>query len=897
MKFACVLIFMFGVWLSGQAQMADWLHDSNLPHSIRTVATDIHGDIYIGGGDLHHPPSVDSVQFELNGIRHMFRHPNLNQLEDWGYVSKVSPKGELLWTRFLFSHGFMYCAGLETDHNGDVLLKGDFMDSLMIGNDTMIRSTGNQRSQSFVARFDAQGQFKWIHLLPVVTQSFLEYQRPVISDQGNSFTIHGFPKQSHLIKLNRQGAVIQRDTAPQFYAYSAFAIDDQENIYCALQPNGRSPNFLINKVTPGGKSQFLAPVDSSSKWMVKRMVTDSVSNIYVYGYFSSPVFKIGTDSITIFRPITFNQRFIAKLDSSGNTLWLKKIATTNAGTLYTDHGFGDMIKGPDHRLLISGDFLGRIQYDQLDHKYVPTSGLERHLFLLFIDLSGNLVRHKIVSGPSHNYSTSLAAGRHDAYYLGGYTPTDSLLCDHLSVNSSGGFLLKIIDGSNLISGIVYQDVNANGQPDQGDIYFNDQVIEVNGLYRSFTDSKGKYHIYVPNGNYTINYPLVPRYFQGSPTSHNAIFNLGKEVDTANDFVLSSTAQVNDLSILITPHGAIRPGFQTHYTLTAANKGSTTLNTDVTVEYDSLLSFVSAASTVSHPSNHSFVWPAGVMNPLAEKSLLFQQKLASNAVLSSVKCHEAEITPLANDTTPLDNADSLCQVVVGSYDPNDKQVAPAGPVTTKFVQDQQWLDYTIRFQNTGTDTAFTVRIIDTLSDMLDIATFETIASSHAYDMTLENDRIVEWTFRNINLVDSGRSYIESQGFVRYQVKPRKDLQEGDKITNSASIYFDFNEPIVTNTVETLIDDDGVSVEEIQMTPARLVVYPNPTRDIIYLNGQSVPPGPYEIVVYDVAGREVLTTNAQLGREDLALNVGGLRKGLYLLSIKGEVQLEGVKFNKE
>jgi len=63
--------------------------------------------------------------------------------------------------------------------------------------------------------------------------------------------------------------------------------------------------------------------------------------------------------------------------------------------------------------------------------------------------------------------------------------------------------------------------------------------------------------------------------------------------------------------------------------------------------------------------------------------------------------------------------------------------------------------------------------------------------------------VAFDFININLPDSTTDLAGSQGYVSYRVKSMANLPMGTAIENTASIYFDFNTPVVTNTVSNLI----------------------------------------------------------------------------------------------
>ena len=143
--------------------------------------------------------------------------------------------------------------------------------------------------------------------------------------------------------------------------------------------------------------------------------------------------------------------------------------------------------------------------------------------------------------------------------------------------------------------------------------------------------------------------------------------------------------------------------------------------------------------------------------------------------------------------------SFCLENIGSYDPNDKAATPVGNGPEHFISSDQKLDYKIRFQNTGTDTAFTVVIRDTITDRLDMNTFQAGLSSHNYELSIEEDSIVVFTFNNILLPDSTVNWTESNGYVGYNIEEVDNNLPGTRIENSASIYFDFNSPIHTNTV--------------------------------------------------------------------------------------------------
>ncbi len=172
----------------------------------------------------------------------------------------------------------------------------------------------------------------------------------------------------------------------------------------------------------------------------------------------------------------------------------------------------------------------------------------------------------------------------------------------------------------------------------------------------------------------------------------------------------------------------------------------------------------------------------------------------------------------------------CTENIGGCDPNGKYAYPTGVKDEHFIEQNKDIEYIIRFQNTGTDTAFNVLIRDTLSPFLDVASVRPGASSHPYDFEIYGQGILRFTFPNIQLPDSTENEPASNGYVTFRVSQNHDVPLGSVIENSAGIYFDFNEPVITNTVFHTIGEDFLdevnAINAIDLENGQLRVYPNP-----------------------------------------------------------------------
>lgn len=171
---------------------------------------------------------------------------------------------------------------------------------------------------------------------------------------------------------------------------------------------------------------------------------------------------------------------------------------------------------------------------------------------------------------------------------------------------------------------------------------------------------------------------------------------------------------------------------------------------------------------------------------------------------------ANWTPNLVNTMPLDDADPVvdiyCGLVTGSYDPNDKTGYPLGIGPDHWISPNGKLDYVIRFQNTGTDTAFTIVVRDTLDMDLNIYSVNSGVASNPYSFRMYGPRVLEWTFNNILLPDSTTDEPGSHGFVTFSVNQMPNLPDGTEINNVVGIYFDYNDPIITNTTSHIIMRD-------------------------------------------------------------------------------------------
>ncbi len=248
----------------------------------------------------------------------------------------------------------------------------------------------------------------------------------------------------------------------------------------------------------------------------------------------------------------------------------------------------------------------------------------------------------------------------------------------------------------------------------------------------------------------------------------------------------------------------------------------------------------------------------------------------------------------------------CLPIIDSFDPNDKAVSPQGVTDEKYTSTGEALDYVIRFQNTGTDVAYRVVVVDTLSEHLDISTLRVGAVSHAYKMTVtgKGRPVLTFTFDNIMLPDSNANEPKSHGLIQFGIKPKADLPAKTRVENFADIFFDYNEPVRTNTTRnTIYDVPPVVVEAVRLDRsivqggvatgvepvlASLVrVFPNPTPGKVVVVMPAGFGASVQIGVYDALGRAVCTRSASLpatGERKVELDLSAQPAGVFVLKLQ-------------
>ncbi len=484
---------------------------------------------------------------------------------------------------------------------------------------------------------------------------------------------------------------------------------------------------------------------------------------------------------------------------------------------------------------------------------------------------------------------------------------DALSVDQLNnlwiTPNYGGLIVHNDGGVSGISGMVYYDANNNNLFDFNEQKLPNQIINVTStVYNSITNSLGNYQCPVLNtGSYSA------KLIQNSPYINNVnpdsiVFNISSSSSVLQNqnFGLQLQSNINDISIDLTAMSAPRPGFQYTCNLTVSNVGSLpSTNILAKLKYDNNLIFDSTSYPFLSHIGDSIIWAIDSLNLFENKSIRVYFTVPANvSLLGSSLQNIGHVLDQNIDIDTNNNSYTFQDIVIGAYDPNDKHGVPLGDgILGEIPSNTPEIIYTIRFQNTGTAEAVNVLLKDTISGNLDLTSIRMISSSHPYSAQINNGGVLWWNFNNINLPDSNSNEPGSQGYIKYAIKLKDNLNNGTQIKNRAHIYFDFNPAIVTNqslhTINDLITSKGINLENNQINYA---LYPNPANDALNIatvlqNGHH-----YALNIFDVCGKQVYT-NSSIGQNNYKLNMNQLVDGIYYFQFKSNDKIEYQKVVKQ
>lgn len=362
-----------------------------------------------------------------------------------------------------------------------------------------------------------------------------------------------------------------------------------------------------------------------------------------------------------------------------------------------------------------------------------------------------------------------------------------------------------------VTGEVYFDSDQSGYREAGEPSL--------AMMQVLTNPSNAFTYTYANGTYIINFGNPPglwfEVFTTLPpywniTSDSLLFHVYVDSTTAYqdslDFGLFPTAIVDTLNIELVGAQPVCNEIVTYW-VDVQNIGTTLPSGIINLKLDPWVSFLTAEVVPDSIIGQNIYWHY-------DSLFYFDHNLIGIHVQMPDFTHMGDTLSSFLNAGVLDSfgnlvfstSDTLAEVLVCAYDPNDKIATPEGLGISGFIfEDTPFLEYTIRFQNTGTDTATNVVIKDQLDNNLNWTSLLPLASSSPMQVNVNATGLISFEFNGIELPDSNVNEPASHGFVKYRINLDANPAPGTVIQNTAEIYFDLNPAVMTNTkINTIYD---------------------------------------------------------------------------------------------
>lgn len=360
------------------------------------------------------------------------------------FISKYDPSGNLIWTRESSGASVSQVSAIKTDAENNIIVAGAYYNSTIVFDTVSLPNQGSW--DMFLLKYDINGNLRWA-------------QRAGMEGHDNCWSIAIDSKQDIVLTGGFQSAAIMYDNdtltnaGSGNYAFDAFIVkydlngneiwatsfgsdeeeqiqsvdvDKDDNIYLTGEFWSDSIQISTTTLINGGSASdvFLAKYNSSGTpvWVnsaggkygdhVQGITIDRSNDIVITGYFGSDIIHFNGDSLINAVDWGGYDLFLAKYNSSGNEVWVKK-----AGSTSVDGAYCVAAEGND--LIVVGIF----SKDQTAFgSYILSNHGEFDLFVAKFDSSGTVLWVKSAGGTEHDesYWNTIAADSKGNIYVCGH---------------------------------------------------------------------------------------------------------------------------------------------------------------------------------------------------------------------------------------------------------------------------------------------------------------------------------------------------------------------------------------------------------------------------------------------------------------------------------------------
>jgi len=731
----------------------------------KNIALDGSGNLYYTGlfsGTVDFDPGPNTFNLTANNT-------------NWGdfFVLKLDTNGDFLWAKSFGGMDYNQRANISVDASGNTFLTGYFYGNIDFDpGPASFPLDGGSSGKIFMLKLDNNGDFLWAKAIG-----------------NNSYNVLGssvVDGQSNLLICGAFSGTLDLDPGTATFDVTA---------------TGNRQDVFLLKLDVAGDFVWGANVKSGGGAWRTTLDVDPVGNVYVTGdFWGTSDFDPGPAvfNMTSSNNGSRNDGYLLKLDSQGDFEWAKQFGS---GTSPGNNSYvNPQIVRVDQsgQPYIFGYYQGSVDFDPGPGSTILTPPSWSSFFVVKLNQGGDLTWALSLDSDAYDLIRDVSIDPLDNIYVSG------AFYQNLDIDpGQGSFTLTNNGNTSMFAFKWTQDSCSNLAA------IIDSVADVSCGGTGFASgyALGGTAPYTYSWNNTAASTDTFANFTTAGTYEFTVTDASGCSRTSNILVNGPTSQNGqDLVVNITST-QFRTGFPATIWIDAFNDGCQLVTGEVVLVLDPLLTYNSSNPAPDTIIGDSLIWYVSNMNYNSPHFMAAVDVTVSlNAAIGDQICLDADISPKTNDTNTKNNTRDFCRDVINAYDPNDKLASPQGLCEEGYIEANEVLTYTVRFQNTGNADAINIFILDTLDVDFDINSLKVVGQSHKPMITeILADRVLKFRFDNIHLPDSTTDEKNSHGYVMFEVAPLAGLPVGTELTNSVGIYFDFNEPVITNTVLNTITD--------------------------------------------------------------------------------------------
>lgn len=720
-----------------------------------------------------------------------------------GFVCKYDSSGNFLWAKSFDGGTTCYCRAISVDAWNNIILTGRFQNNGDFDPGPGIVTLNASGTNTYVLKLNNNGGFIWAKSIdsPQTNSAFDltndsngniyvtgHFMGPIDFDPGPGVYTEFGSDEIYILKLDSAGNfgwVTALGTASYDQGQSVSS-DNQGNIYVLGKAAiGSGDDILIAKTNSSGVliwQKFLSPDNGDIS------VTDD-GDIFITGRFN-----IGADfdpgpSIVSVASVGGYDAFILSLDSASNFNWVKTIGASS------DQEGVDIKVDNNGNSIIVGNFFGTVDFNPGIATLSLTSQGFRDVFITKFDNGGNLIWAKSFGGQFTDNGKGISLSPYQELFVqGSFSDTvdfdPGIAINNLSsATGNGQFLLKLpFDSCDNLTLVIDSAMNV-GCANLG--YASAFTINAHPPYNYSWNTIPVINDSIANISEEGFYSITVYDDLGCNRTSSVIID---GPDTTSSFDLNANLISTEF----------RPGFHSYIWLDGLNENCIPVTGQLKIVLDNLVSYNYASPLPDSINGDTLIWN---FSSLTYDSVHITPQIDVSTMGSAVigdSIHlQLNIVPTMGDVDPANNMKNYVLPIVNGYDPNDKNVYPQGVCNAGFVLNNQALTYSVRFQNTGNSNAINIYILDTIDSNLDINTVRILGNSHSMITEVLSNNVLKFKFDSIFLPDSNSNEPSSHGYVIFEVMPNSAIVSNSPIQNTSNIYFDFNPPVTTNTVNNVI----------------------------------------------------------------------------------------------